>query len=466
MIASGQNQIVSKKVGKAYLVSLLFLALLSCDEGTGQNFTTCGSGGVVPPSSNPLNISRTPCSSGSPAFAQANGVLYVVWMEPDVGNGDIFFSRSTNGGISFSTAANLSATAGISGNPTTGNSGSPAIAADGNNVYVTWEELTEGPSTEVYFMQSADGGVTFGAAKKLSDAAGLTTDIKATHTARSPAVAAKGSTIWVAWEEDVNNIADPTHVLPQYSEILISASTDGGTNFGSAQGISRSSTKCGGTGFGMFSYFPSLTTTSTSVYAVWQENTEFACTATTSQADIFLSQASLSSPTAFSSDPKTVALTAGNSFFASIAATSGFSPATDIIHVVWTEFPSGGNNTETYYDRSSDGGATFFSPPINLSNTPDDASGTPALAVEGENMIVVWNEAKPDIQGIVAVRSTTAISGSPSTIFPMNPIPTNVSQTNASASLPKVLLSVPTVYLVWVDSSPGNPEIVFRSFPF
>ncbi|HET6369982.1 MAG TPA: hypothetical protein VFG95_02225, partial [Nitrospiria bacterium] len=107
-----------------------------------------------------------------------------------------------------------------------------------------------------------------------------------------------------------------------------------------------------------------------------------------------------------------------------------------------------------------------FSPPINLSNTPDDASGTPALAVEGENMIVVWNEAKPDIQGIVAVRSTTAISGSPSTIFPMNPIPTNVSQTNASASLPKVLLSVPTVYLVWVDSSPGNPEIVFRSFPF
>jgi hypothetical protein len=460
-----QSRIISKPETRALLVSLLFFALLSCGGGTEQKFTTCGSGGSVPESSNPLNISRTPCSSGSPAFARANGVLYVAWLEPDVGNGDIFFSRSTNGGITFSTAVNLSF-------PLAGNSGNPSIAADGTNVYVMWEELTGGSSTEVYLERSTDSGVTFDAPAQISKAAVLTTGATSTHSARSPVVAAIGTTIWVAWEENVYNIADPTNVLPVQSEILVSYSPDGGVNFQTlSKGISRSSNCSGGTVPGMFSHFPSLAVSTTNhLYAVWQENTQLSCTVPTTGTlltDIFFSQSASSTPTTFAT-PKSVAqvgLRKSNASFGVVAATN--SAGGDVIYVAWSELLFNSSNTEIFYNRSIDGGATFFPSPVSvLLDNNLDFSLTPSLAISGENLIVVWNEARPDIQGIVAVRSTNAISGSQTTIFPKGVAVANVSQTNASASLPKVLLNFPTVYLVWVDSSPGNPEIVFRSFPF
>lgn len=432
---------------RLFFVLLLVTLLLSCSNEEDPKFTTCASGGEVPPSTDPLNLSRTPCSSASPVFTQGNSIFYVAWQEVQVGNGDIFWSRSTDQGTNFSTAENLT--------DNTAFSGSPAVAAEGANIFLAWEELSSGSSTEVFLKQSTDSGLTFGTPLQISDAAGSSPLSTETHSARSPAVAVSGNTVWLAWEENIFNLADPSNPLPKQSEILVRISTDGGATFGSAQGISRSSNCPGGTVFGMFSHFPFLTVSGTNLYVVWQENTEQGnpadpCDATTALADILFSSSTSSAPTSFSL-PKPLTLSAGNTAFGTIAA------GNNVIHVAWSELLPGTNNTEIYYSRSTDGGATFSDPPAIISNTTE-TSGSPNMFAEGDNLIVVWEEATPELKGIVRIKSTDGGKSFSAVL--------NASQTSGSARRPKVILNTATANLIWVDASIGNPEIVFRAFPF
>ena len=55
--------------------------------------------------------------------------VYVAWREESLGEDDIFFARSIDGGKSFGNTINLSNNAGSSANPRL------AVASNGNNVY-------------------------------------------------------------------------------------------------------------------------------------------------------------------------------------------------------------------------------------------------------------------------------------------------------------------------------------------
>lgn len=76
---------------------------------------------------------------------------------------DVSFRTSTDGGATFGSTTNLSNNA--------GNSAFPAIAASGNNVYVVWHDDTLG-NNEILYKKSTDGGANFGDITNLSNNAG------------------------------------------------------------------------------------------------------------------------------------------------------------------------------------------------------------------------------------------------------------------------------------------------------
>lgn len=83
--------------------------------------------------------------------------VYIVWFSDKnmpSNNSEVFFRASTNGGATFGDKVNLS-------NTTTTDSVDAEIAADGDEVIVTWWERNQ-TSNEPVFRASVDNGLTFG----------------------------------------------------------------------------------------------------------------------------------------------------------------------------------------------------------------------------------------------------------------------------------------------------------------
>jgi hypothetical protein len=86
---------------------------------------------------------------------------YIAWWTNETGNNDdVMFRSSNDGGASFSDKINLS-------NTTNADSQDVEIAADGDNVIVTWWERNQ-TAEEPVVRISADNGETFGPVLKLA----------------------------------------------------------------------------------------------------------------------------------------------------------------------------------------------------------------------------------------------------------------------------------------------------------
>src|SRR4030043_366785 len=71
-------------------------------------------------------------SSSYPAIAVDGSNIYVVWDDDTPGNYEIYFKKADDGGRPWTVTKNLS--------NTTGNSDVPVIAVDGPNIYVVWND--------------------------------------------------------------------------------------------------------------------------------------------------------------------------------------------------------------------------------------------------------------------------------------------------------------------------------------
>jgi hypothetical protein len=156
-----------------------------------------------------VNLSNNAGGSGLPSVVISGNNVFVVWEDNTLGNNEILFRRSIDGGANFEPAVNLSNNA--------GSSLFASIAASGNNVYVVWADTTPGNS-EIFFRRSANNGVNFDSAINLSH------DPAIPLIAESPAVAAKGSNVYVLWH------ARP--VSMGVDQVYSIRSTDTGTDFG------------------------------------------------------------------------------------------------------------------------------------------------------------------------------------------------------------------------------------------
>ena len=86
--------------------------------------------------------------------------IYLAWPTNKTGNYEVMFRASTDGGATFTDKINLS-------NSTDAESQDVQIAADNDNVIVTWWERNS-TSNEPVVTISTDNGTTFGSIMKLA----------------------------------------------------------------------------------------------------------------------------------------------------------------------------------------------------------------------------------------------------------------------------------------------------------
>lgn len=136
---------------------------------------------------------------------------YAIWTGWD----GIYFSRTEDGGASFSTPVNLSMH----------EASEPRIASYGNNVYVAWvqqvidERCLDQCDHHLMFAYSHDYGETFSESENLEDLAG-----SELSTPDYPIITAYGDNVYLLWKED-------------YWNLFSAASTDGGVTFSQKQRI-------------------------------------------------------------------------------------------------------------------------------------------------------------------------------------------------------------------------------------
>jgi signal peptidase I len=103
--------------------------------------------------SDPVNLTSRNGLSSSPQIYPAEKDLYVVWTQERSPNSDVYFTKSTDGGNTFSDPVNLIKN-------TDRDSFFPYIAASGNNIYVVWTVASD-RNHAIFFTKSTDGGYTF-----------------------------------------------------------------------------------------------------------------------------------------------------------------------------------------------------------------------------------------------------------------------------------------------------------------
>jgi hypothetical protein len=119
----------------------------------------------------------------SQVTAEGNNV-YVVWQDNSSGNYDVYFAHSPDNGKNFETIKNLS--------KNIGTSELPQVTAEGNNVYVVWQDNSSG-NYDVYFKPSSSDGTKFKSTRDLSRNNG---------TSQFPKLASYNDNFHVVWKDD------------------------------------------------------------------------------------------------------------------------------------------------------------------------------------------------------------------------------------------------------------------------
>ena len=182
----------------------------------------------------PLDISTTTGQSGTPEVIASGNNVYAVWMDNTSGNYDIFFTKSSDGGVTFEKPVDIS--------NLKGDSGYPQFTVWKNNIYVTWTQTMSGINYDVFFVKSGNNGDTFDKPINLSNNLG---------PSGWPQITSDGN-IYVSWVDSSFGKFD----------ILITKSSDGGVTFESPTNLSHSKSE---------SYENQMATLNNTVYMVWQE---------------------------------------------------------------------------------------------------------------------------------------------------------------------------------------------------
>ena len=210
-----------------------------------------------------------------------------------------------------------------------------------------------------------------------------------------------------------------------FFDILLRKSTDGGKTFSKQVNLSNNSGS---------SAFPRVAVYGNSPYVVWQDNVtgnfEILLRKSTDGGKTFSKQVNLSNNSGNSSDPA-IFIYEKN------------------VYLVWDDDSPG--NADILFTKSTDGGKTF-SKPVNLSNNTR-GSFDPALAISKNDIFVAWDDDSPGNADILFTKSTDRGNS-----FSTKPI--NLSKNVGRSLYPDVAISRSNnSYIGWSDDTPGNYEV-------
>jgi len=280
---------------------------------------------------------------------------------------------------------------------------SRSIAASGDYVHIVWSEARNGISTdEIYYKRSRDGGISWEAESRLTNAPGYSWN---------PVLSVTGQVVHIIWEDNREG----------NSEIYYMRSTDGGTSWGNEMKLTNNSA---------VSQYPSLSVSGLNISIVWED------TRNGSDGEIYYIH-STDGGVSWSPDSRLTNNPAGSSSPAVCVAGSN-------VHVVWK-----GNNVINY-KRSTDGGVSW-SPEIPITNS---ISNHPSASISGSLVHLTWEDFRNGNNEIYYTRSTNeGISWEADSRLTNDP---------ALSLLPNITVSGIAVHVVWIDRRDGNSEIYHK----
>ena len=353
----------------------------------------------------PVNISKNIGSSSSPQFAVSGNNVYVVWQAQATGKYQILFAKSTDGGATFTTPVNIS--------NNSGDSSFPKILASENNIYVTWAFTVTTTDYDVLFSKSTDGGATFTTPVNLSNTVrdtGLpqmtvsgnniyitwenngrgnfdvfvakstdsgntfSTPVNVSKNPKSsgaPQIVASGNDVYVAWMDDT----------PGNYDVFVAKSTDNASTFGTPVNVSNNTSDSG---------YQQIALSENNLYVAWTD------TISDINYDVLVSKSTNGGATF--TTPINISKNAGASGWPQVVVSGN-------IYVIWEDITTG--NYDILISKSTDGGATFDTP-VNISNTKDD-SNFKQMVLSDNNIYVVWQDGSKNQHEILFAKSTTFV---------------------------------------------------------
>jgi hypothetical protein len=332
--------------------------------------------------SRPLNlVAMSPGTQQEANVAAFGNYVYIIWSDYSHGPASLFFTRSTNYGLSFSPPINLGTVYAAVGET--------LLVASQNYVYVFWIGSADAEHAgTIIFRSSKDNGATFGDTFNISN----------NGIASAPQVVADNNNLYVTWYNTTirsdGSISD--------NEILFTKSSDYGENFINPIDLSNSS--------GNFSVQPKITVSGKNVFIVWFESGN---NGSIDVANVLFTKSndagnSFSKPTSLTNNPS-VAKLGSNSLkilsSSGSAATAGNITSGTDVYIIWS-YPTAARSvsnsssspadtlnrninpdtnitiSSVFFTKSTDGGDTFTVPVelshnLGSSTSPDMAIATP-----------------------------------------------------------------------------------------
>ncbi len=353
-------------------------------------------------------FSFTALNNGWCVAASGNNV-HTVWHDNRDGNYEIYYDRSTNGGLSWSTDARLTNDPAFSTVPVLCISLGASVT-----IHAVWQDNRDG-DYEIYYKRSTNNGVSWGPDIRLTTSSGYSFNPSVT------AIFAGGiATVHIAW-------ADYRH---GESEIYYKRSTDGGGTGGPDVRLTNNTA---------ISIAATIAFSGLIGHISWHDFRH-------GNYEIYYKR-SLDGGISWGTDTRLTNNTA-SSQFPSIAV-SGM-----LVGLVWRDIRDG--NTEIYTKRSIDGGINW-GVDVRLTNN-SAASENPSVAVSGSIIHAVWDDSRDAPNNEIYYKRSTD-SG-------LNwGADTRLTNAAGTSVCPSVALSGNAVHIVWPDNRDGNYEVYYKINP-
>ena len=285
-------------------------------------------------------LTNSSSSSQEPCIAISGSYVHVFWyVQQWIGNFEVYYKRSTDGGQTWGPDTQLT--------NANGNSWEISASASGSMVHVVWQDCRDSlfQNTEIFYKRSLDGGLTWDTEIQLSNNA---------YYSGFPSVASNGSFVHVVWNDDRNLKGD----------IYYKRSIDGGLSWGDETRLTNDPCDA---------WSPCIAVSDTVVHVVWCDWRN------NMKAQIYYKH-STDDGLSWEEDTQLTYLL-NDAIFPSITAIGSR------VHLVWSDTRI--LTKEIYYLHSEDYGINWDVGDTCLSNMMA-FSDYPSIASSGSSVFVVW----------------------------------------------------------------------------